>query len=411
MRCWCEPDRKSGPHSDGRALTDRATDGGALTDAGADRCTDCRTDASPDAHAKAPADSPDWRTGRRATDPHRHCLADGGVLVAGGFDFADLPLASASRFDSATGKFSLTGSMPAARGFHTATLLGDGRVLITGGGPAAWIKDGPYLASAELYDPATGTFSPTGDMTTPRENHTATLLLDGRVLIAGGNDTCDHAVASAELYDPRTDTFSPTGSMGTARGYHTATLLLDGRVLIAGGNPANNAFNTLIAKAEIYDPTTGKFSPTGPMATVRSFHAATLLADGRVLVTGGADTRHDLPPAEIYDPTTGIFSVTGSVPTARRVFTTATLLNDGRVLVAGGGADYPHRNFLASAELFDPTAGTFSPTGSMSATRTWLRASLLDDGRVLVTGGYGELAPLASAEFYDPATGQFSPAP
>ena len=154
-------------------------------------------------------------------------------------------------------------------------------------------------------------------MTTPREDHTATLLADGRVLITGGNDTDDHAVASAELYDPTTGTFSPTGSMATARGFHTATLLADGRVLIAGGDPAGWVADRPDASAEIYDPTTGTFSPTGSMATTRGFHTATLLADGRVLIAGGENGAGSLASAELYDPTTGTFSPTGSMSTPR----------------------------------------------------------------------------------------------
>jgi hypothetical protein len=130
---------------------------------------------------------------------------------------------------------------------------------------------------------------------TPREGHTATLLANGRVLIAGGNDTNGHAVASAELYDPKTGTFSPTGQMTTARGYHTATLLADGRVLIAGGNPGAWSYQgPMLDSADIYDPQTGTFKATGSMAGVRAFHAAALLADGRVLVTGGTDGTDDI---------------------------------------------------------------------------------------------------------------------
>jgi WD40 repeat protein len=336
-------------------------------------------------------------------------LADGRVLVAGGFDFGDLPLGSATLYDPATNRFIPTGSLAVARGFHTSTLLRDGRVLITGGGPAAWIFPGPYLASAELFDTGTGSFSPTGAMTITRENHTATLLRDGRVLIVGGNDDGDHAVASAELYDPKTGKFSPTGSMATARGYHTATLLADGRVLVAGGDPSNNNFHSLISSAEIYDPKTGTFTGTGSIAPARAFDAATLLADGRVLVTGGSDGFGDLASAEIYNPKPGTFTTTGSMATPR-TYTTATLLADGRVLVAGGGGDYANRQFLASAEIFDPKAGTWIATGSMVEARTWGAAVPLKDGRVLVTGGYGDLAPLASAELYDPKSGTFSPA-
>ncbi len=336
-------------------------------------------------------------------------LADGRVLVIGGLDFADLALASATLYDPTAGTFGPTGSMGTARAFFTATLLPDGRVLVAGGGPPQWSHPGPDLASAELYDPKTGTFSPTGSMGIPREDHTATPLRDGRVLITGGNDTGDHAVATAELYDPKTGKFSPTGSMATARGYHTATLLSDGRVLVAGGDPCGWAGCARLATAEIYDPKTGKFTATGSMATDRGFHTATLLHDGRVLVAGG-DSSSYLVSAELYDPKTGTFSATGSMTTPR-VYTTASLLADGRVLVAGGGGDYTNRNFLATAEIFDPATGTFSATGSMSEARTWFQANLLAEGRVLVTGGYGDLAPLATAELYDPKTGTFSPAP
>lgn len=336
-------------------------------------------------------------------------LADGRVLVVGGFGNKDNPLASAVVYDPKSNAFSPTGSLATPRGFQTSTLLADGRVLVTGGGPAAWVNDDPYLATAELYDPATGVFSPTASMIVARENHTATRLKDGRVLIAGGNDLRDHATASAELYDPATGTFSATGSMGTARGYHTATLLADGRVLITGGDPANNNFAYVISLAEIYDPGTGTFSPTGSLVTARAFHAAVLLTDGRVLISGGLGNTADLASAELFDPRTGRFTETGPM-TVPRVYQPATLLGDGRVLIAGGGGDYENRAFTASAELYDPRTGVFTATGSMTAARTWFPANLLADGHVLVTGGYGVLAPLPSAELYDPTAGTFSSA-
>ena len=336
-------------------------------------------------------------------------LADGRVLVAGGYALGDGPLASASLFDPATNTFSPTRSLAEARGEQSSTLLPDGRVLIAGGGIAGWVFSGTFLASGELYDPETGTFSATGSMTTPREAHTATLLKDGRVLITGGVERQNQSLASAELYDPKTGTFSATGSMGTARAWHTATLLSDGRVLVTGGWPAGWSSTSVLASAEIYDPKTGRFTATGPMIGERTFHAATLLADGRVLVTGGMGTFDDLPSAEIYDPKSGTFTATGDMRVGRE-YHTATLLADGRVLVAGGGGDYTNRRFIASAELYDPKAGTFTLTGSMTDARTNHMASLLADGRVLVTGGYGADAPLASAELFDPKAGTFSPA-
>jgi Galactose oxidase, central domain/Kelch motif len=187
-------------------------------------------------------------------------------------------------------------------------------------------------------------------------------------------------------------------------------LLADGRVLVTGGDRAAWTPSEDLASAEIYDPKTGTFSPTGSMSTVRCFHLATLLADGRVLITGGTDGANDLASAEIYNPKTGNFSVASSMAVGR-AYQTATRLADGRVLVAGGGGDYTNRQFLASAEIFDPKTGTFTPTGSMAEARTYHAATLLPDGRVLVTGGYGAVAPLASAETYDPKTGTFTPIP
>lgn len=335
-------------------------------------------------------------------------LADGRVLVAGGY-WHSLPITLADLYDSQTGTFTATGSMATARGFGTATSLADGRILFAGGVPGMWNFPG-IAASAELYDPATGKFSPTGSMATPRNLHTATLLLDGRVLITGGSDTFQHAVASAELYDPTTGTFTATGSMTTARAFHTATLLLDGRVLINGGNDQGWAYHTL-ASAEIYDPTTGKFSPTGSMAAARNVHTATLLVDGRVLIAGGAYSGHtSLASAEIYDPKTGTFTPTGSMAEAR-TFHAATRLADGRVLVTGGafdGWDYGGP-FYASAEIYDPKTGTFTATGPMGDTRVSHTATVLSDGRVLIAGGYDGRADVDTAELYDPKTATFGP--
>jgi hypothetical protein len=161
--------------------------------------------------------------------------------------------------------------------------------------------------------------------------------------------------------------------------------------------------------AEIYDPTTGIFTSAGAMTARRTFHTATLLADGRVLITGGDTGTEQLSSAELYDPTTGTFDPTDRMGLGRE-FHTATLLTDGRVLVAGGGGDYTNRQFLYAVEIYDPTTGTFTGTSSMAEARTNHASALLDDGRVLVTGGYGTQAPLPSAEIYDPQTGTFSPA-
>jgi len=336
-------------------------------------------------------------------------LADGGILVAGGYAPGDGALSSATRYDPGTDVFSPTGSMADARGSHTATRLGDGRILIAGGGPASWTGAAvTFLAAAELYDPAAGTFSPAGSMSTPREHHTATRLKDGRVLIVGGMDTVDHAVASAELYDPKAGTFGPTGPMDVTRAFHTATPLPDGRVLIAGGNAGTWSYDgPFLDSAEIYDPKTGTFTTTGSMTTPRGWHTATRLADGRVLIAGGENKRTDLTSAEIYNPKTGKFTKTGSL-TVGRVYHAAVRLSDGRVLVTGGGNDYSGGKFLTSAELYDPKTGTWTETGSMADQRNLMTSTLLADGRVLVAGGFGATGPLAVAELYDPKTGTFS---
>jgi Galactose oxidase, central domain/Kelch motif len=298
-------------------------------------------------------------------------LKDGRVLVAGGL-VAFTPrgstlTASAEVYDPTAGTFSTTGSMGNPRYWHTATLLTNGQVLITGG------RGG--LASAELFDPVSGTFVPTGVMASARYLHTATLLTNGKVLIAGGADTnaAGIAFATAELFDPASGTFSPTGSMGTARAGHTATLLTSGKVLVAGGGNGNP-----IATAELYDPISGTFSPTGDMATARESHSATLLTTGKVLITGGTTAL----TAEIFDPATGSFAATGSMADQRSEHT-ATLLEDGTVLVAGGLGV----TLLSSAEIFDPATGTFTITGSTTSPRVAHTATLMNDGTVLVVGG------------------------
>ncbi len=280
---------------------------------------------------------------------------------------------------------------------HTATLLQNGTVLLAGG----FINDvwdyGPSNSSngAGLYDSATGVLSGTGNMTANRGGHTATLLADGKVLIAGGADTdpTGTGLASAELYDPGTGTFTQTGSMAVGRYLHTATLLQNGKVLIVGG--ALTSTSEPDATAEVYDPATGIFTMTGAMKTAREQHTATLLADGRVLIVGGTTSAGVGDPtatAEVYDPSTGSFSVTGSMAEAR-TYHTASLLPSGKVLVAGGGDEN------STAEVYDPATGTFSITGGMEIGRSGQTATLLPNGSVLVAGG-GMFAGLASAELY-----------
>lgn len=329
-------------------------------------------------------------------------LNNGKVLIAGGQNASGI-LASAELYDPATGTFTATGNMTIARSAHTATLLSNGQVLIAGGGTNGQPGCGTILSSAEIYDPTTGTFTATGSMSQTRVQFAATLLSNGKVLVAGGfpGPSCGgvSAVSSAELYDPTTGTFSATGSMNTARFSFTQTLLNNGKVLVAGGTPFTFPGQDL-ASAELYDPTTGSFTFTGSMTTPRdSGHTATLLQNGTVLIAGGGLIGQPVvfSSAELYDPSAGTFSATGSMTTARLLHT-ATLLSGGNVLFAGGHD--ASSNILASTELYDPITKTFTPTASLTNARQAQDAVLLGNGNVLVAGGNNATDILASAELF-----------
>lgn len=305
------------------------------------------------------------------------------------------------------GAFAPTGDMTTQRLGHTATLLTNGKVLIAGGD--ATLPGSHTWASAELYNPLTGTFALTGTMTTPRTDHTATLLPDGRVLIAGGSvysgDGSSTALAGAELYDPSTGTFTATGAMTTPRQWHTATLLNTGKVLITGGAISSQPDGE-ISTAELYDPLTGTFSSTGSMAWVRAGHVAVLLPNGRVLISGGNALNCDSQPnPELYDPAIGQFTLASpsAYPPDSSTLSavSASLLPSGSVLallVGGCGDDH-------GAEVYDSANGTFSAiTAFVGGFNT---ATLLPEGRVLIAGM--DFFPDGSAELYDPVTRAFAP--
>jgi len=317
-------------------------------------------------------------------------LPGGKVLITGGMERNGKYDASAEIYDPRNSTFVTAGNMSTARSCHTATLLPNGTVLMAGGSADA----DEHLSTAELYDPSTGTFRRTGNMSGPRCGATAVLLKSGKVLIAGGDGAHeDQRLSSAELYDPATGLFTSTGTMHVPRTMHTAVLLKDGRVLVIGGSSAGSYPNSHIeASAEIYDPPTGRFTLTGSMHSSRYKLAAVLLEDGRVLVVGGSDNRDwrgQYASAEVYDPAAGSFNGIADMSFKRfKLMHAAVRLPDGRVLIAGG-AERP--------EIYNPATKTFRPVkGTVGEGRYFSTATVLNDGRVLITGGYGD-DPMAGA--------------
>jgi len=290
------------------------------------------------------------------------------------------------------GLWTASGDLATARTRHTATLLPNGKVLVAGGANASG-----DLAQAELYDPATGTWAPVASMLAARSVHTATLLPNGKVLVAGGFG----AVTQAELYDPDANTWTATGSLTQGRLAHTATLLANGSVLVAGGTSSAST------NAEIYNPATGTWTATGSLGQGRFYHAATLLPGGKVLVAGGTPNGDiGFTSAELYDPASGTWAATGALATGR-YGATATLLPNGTVLLLGGGG--AGATFLNVAELYDPATGTWAGTSALPTPRLFHTASLLPGGKVLVASGQTDLVPpTSSAVVYDPATGTWA---
>jgi galactose oxidase-like protein/Kelch motif protein len=292
-----------------------------------------------------------------------------------------------------TSRLIAVGNLKVARAGHTATMLPNGKVLITGGG-----SGGGFLASAEIFDPGTNTFRQIANMTTRRAGHTATLLGNGTVLIIGGADGAGRTLASAEIFDPATESFTAAASMGTARTDHSATLLPDGRVLVAGGSAV---WPNSLATAELYDPNTGKFTPTASMNEARRPAGVVLLKNGEVLICGGTgQNRIVLASAELYDPGKGVFTTIGNM-TTRRHKHAASVLADGSVLITGGSDERDWENVYRSAEIFDAAKKEFRPLGDMNSAHFKHYSLALPDGRIVVIGGSN------SVEIYDPAVRRF----
>jgi len=351
-----------------------------------------------------PSDGPGlWaRAASLATGREEHTatlLGNGSALITGGTDGRGTPLASAEVYDAAKNRWSPAGSMSTTRLDHTATLLPTGKVLVVGGFKAPFPSES--LASTELYDPATNSWSAAAPMTTSRTRHTATALPDGRVLVVGGQrfDLHDGGIfpgqpTDAEIYEPVANRWSVTAPMGFSRRNQTATLLPDGRVLVAGGEADNlGIFNA----TEIYDPANDRWISAAPMAIARTGHVATQMANGDVFVAGGLGEEPSrltisLTSAEIFDPRTNVWVTVPSMAEFR-VAVTATLLRNGMVLVVGASG-------RSRAELYDPAQNRWSRTGP-SMDRYQHTATRLRDGKVLIVGGYG-IESLASALVYDP---------
>ncbi len=331
--------------------------------------------------AKAPSNAnllPAGKMHERRASHTATLLPNGMVFISGGFKkvrtYDQVYFNSAELYNPHTRTFTKTGNLNVARCGHTATLLLNGMVLVTGGG-----DDNP-LSSAEVYDPHTGIFTLAGDMAVSRQGHTATLLKNGNVLIAGGSMDDTH---SAEIFTAKTQRFESTGVLSINRAGPTATMLPDGNVLIAGGAARSVSGWKVFASAELYNPQTGRFTPSGNMTTVRYKHAAVLLPDSTVLIVGGSDERDwrgQYNTAEVYDRKPGTFSPIRDMGTKRFKLSNAiTLLNNGSVLIAGGSSQ---------VEIYDPHTKIFTSVAQFEEPHFFATATLLLDGSALVTGGY-----------------------
>jgi len=329
-------------------------------------------------------------------------LGGGAMAIGGTVDNINM-LNTAELYSYATGTWKATGSMLKGRESFPAVVLKSGKVLVEGGLDTG----GQVLMGAEIYDPTHGTWSSAGSLAVGRFNHTATLLANGKVLVTGGCTVsgCTTLAASSELYNPTTNSWSTVGNMNFPRYGHTSTLLNTGKVLAVGG------YGVPVTKTgELFDPSTGKWSYTPTNPTIALYgHTSTLLQpSGKVLVAGGSigGYRYGYKSAFLYDPTANTWTATGNM-TVARAYHTATLLGDGTVLIAAGGVPSSCGRSAClrpsnSAEIYDPTKGTFKATAKLSTVRWYHTTSLLAGGQALTEGGNNYYIALSSAEFYVP---------
>jgi N-acetylneuraminic acid mutarotase len=339
-------------------------------------------------------------------------LDDGTVLAAGG-GVGAIALEAAEIFDPEAQAWRQVAPLAEARRGHQAVLLDDGRVLVAGG-----LASGVPLASAEIYDPAADSWSPVASMSVPRLGHSLTLLSDGRVLAAGGSaleseeaaggGQTIRTVATSEIFDPSAGAWSEAAEMGTPRFEHTATLLGDGRVFMVGGlGPTEGAEQDLpLRSTEFYDPAANAFVSSSDLAEGRANHAAALLNDNALIVSGGTSGESgdvSVASAEVFDNRAATWTTVSSMGTPRTGHT-ATALEDGRVLVAGGETvRRGSRRSLTSAEVFEfdlGASGEWRSGGDMVCPRSEQAAVLLGDGSVLVIAGdaaFPGQAPMAQS--------------